>query len=197
MIAAGGLSGGISSVITGGKFWTGFRQGAITSGLNHLAHGLARGIELNKEMNTTLKEMGYELDGDPPYEYNGKTYESKGSLYGAILVDQFAEQFGIKDVVALATALDDAFPTAPKRFQMPGASKNSSWTSKVSSKLLPQEMPKRLPTPNIYKLKMGYTSVLGRFLGRMAGPIGWGILAYDVGTTLYNTQVIYNRIINQ
>jgi hypothetical protein len=38
MIAGGGLSGGISSVIAGGNFWAGARQGIITSGLNHLGH---------------------------------------------------------------------------------------------------------------------------------------------------------------
>ena len=38
MIATGGLSGGISSTIAGGNFWDGFRQGIITSGLNHVAH---------------------------------------------------------------------------------------------------------------------------------------------------------------
>jgi hypothetical protein len=40
MIAAGGLSGGISSVIAGGNFWKGVRQGVIVAGLNHLAHAL-------------------------------------------------------------------------------------------------------------------------------------------------------------
>jgi hypothetical protein len=65
MIAAGGLSGGISSVIAGGKFWTGFRQGAITSGLNHLAHYAAGGIKQDKERQNlekgkkqTLKSLG-------------------------------------------------------------------------------------------------------------------------------------------
>lgn len=38
MITSGGLSGGISSSIAGGNFWQGFRQGIITSGLNHVAH---------------------------------------------------------------------------------------------------------------------------------------------------------------
>ncbi len=37
MIASGGLSGGISSSIAGGNFWSGARQGLITSGLNHAA----------------------------------------------------------------------------------------------------------------------------------------------------------------
>ncbi|MGN7864118.1 hypothetical protein [Chryseobacterium sp. 22458] len=38
MLTMGGLSGGISSTIAGGNFWDGFRQGIITSGLNHLGH---------------------------------------------------------------------------------------------------------------------------------------------------------------
>ncbi|MFP5040286.1 hypothetical protein [Parasediminibacterium sp. JCM 36343] len=38
MIAAGGLSGGISATIAGGNFWDGLRQGIITSALNHMAH---------------------------------------------------------------------------------------------------------------------------------------------------------------
>ena len=36
-VAAGTLSGGISASISGGNFWQGIRQGAITSGLNHIA----------------------------------------------------------------------------------------------------------------------------------------------------------------
>ena len=35
-VVSGGLSGGISSTIAGGNFWDDFRQGIITSGLNHI-----------------------------------------------------------------------------------------------------------------------------------------------------------------
>ncbi|MFN3640885.1 MAG: hypothetical protein ACK4UK_08200 [Flavobacterium sp.] len=38
MISSGGFSGGISSSIAGGNFWSGAREGLITSGLNHVAH---------------------------------------------------------------------------------------------------------------------------------------------------------------
>jgi len=38
MIASGGVSGGFSSMIAGGNFMDGFRQGIIVSGLNHVAH---------------------------------------------------------------------------------------------------------------------------------------------------------------
>lgn len=37
-IGAGGVAGGISSVIAGGDFANGFSQGVITAGLNHFAH---------------------------------------------------------------------------------------------------------------------------------------------------------------
>lgn len=35
---AGGISGGVGSRIAGGKFWDGFRNGAISAGLNHGLH---------------------------------------------------------------------------------------------------------------------------------------------------------------
>lgn len=38
MVVSGGLSGGLSATIAGGNFWQGFRQGVITSGLNHVSH---------------------------------------------------------------------------------------------------------------------------------------------------------------
>src|SRR5690606_15241048 len=39
IVGSGSVSGGIGSVLGGGNFWDGVRQGAITTGLNHLAHG--------------------------------------------------------------------------------------------------------------------------------------------------------------
>ncbi|MBJ7880437.1 RHS repeat-associated core domain-containing protein [Gelidibacter salicanalis] len=38
IVGAGSVSGGVGSVIGGGNFWNGVRQGAISSGLNHTAH---------------------------------------------------------------------------------------------------------------------------------------------------------------
>ncbi len=40
MIASGGLSGGLSSAIAGGNFWSGVREGLITAGLNHAMNHL-------------------------------------------------------------------------------------------------------------------------------------------------------------
>jgi RHS repeat-associated protein len=40
IVGSGSVSGGIGSRLGGGNFWDGFRQGAISSGLNHAAHSL-------------------------------------------------------------------------------------------------------------------------------------------------------------
>ncbi|BDD00155.1 RHS repeat-associated core domain-containing protein [Persicobacter psychrovividus] len=45
LIAAGGLVGGVSSEIAGGEFADGFRNGLISSGLNHAAHPLASKLD--------------------------------------------------------------------------------------------------------------------------------------------------------
>ena len=60
---------------------------------------------------------------------------------------------------------------------------------------------KRLPTliggPFTGKaFKIAMVNTIGKFLGRTIGPIGWTILVYDIGKTLYNTQKIYNNIID-
>lgn len=69
-IAAGGLSGGLSSWIAGGSFAAGARQGLIVSGLNHLAHETIYGPkywykkilkllpeDIQKQMNATVKYL--------------------------------------------------------------------------------------------------------------------------------------------
>ena len=115
-------------------------------------------------------------------------------------MDQAAEQFGITDIVALAAAVDN-LGLVSKAFQMEGASGGTSLASKYGEKLwskqkmFPTEFPKQIPT-HIRNGSVRGTKVVGRFLGRMAGPIGWGILIYDTGKTFYNTQQKYNNIID-
>ncbi|MDQ1858423.1 RHS repeat-associated core domain-containing protein [Chryseobacterium sp. WLY505] len=58
MLAMGGLSGGISSTIAGGNFWDGFRQGIITSGLNHLGHLAGTAIEYKNRLAGFLVKNG-------------------------------------------------------------------------------------------------------------------------------------------
>lgn len=177
-IASGGLSGGLVSELTGGNFIEGFATGLIVSGLNHALHRIGN--------------EGYSED-PPKYKYKGKVYEDKAKLYVDILLDQAAEQFGIKDILALGAALDHAIPSIKKPFTTPGASSKTSYASKYGEKLFPQKMPKRLPT-HFRGGTMRYTKIFGRFLGRVAGPFAWGVLTYDVSMTLYKTQVIYNKI---
>ncbi len=43
MIAAGGLSGGVSASMAGGEFWDGLCNGLICAGLNHAMHWVAEG----------------------------------------------------------------------------------------------------------------------------------------------------------
>ncbi len=45
-------------------------------------------------------------------------------------------------------------------------------------------------------MKVAFTKVIGRFAGRAVPIVGWGVLAYDVGTTFYKTQRIYDKIVN-
>lgn len=53
LIASGGLSGGVSSCIAGGSFWSGTRQGLLTSGLNHALHNT---VGKNKDFNNTTED---------------------------------------------------------------------------------------------------------------------------------------------
>lgn len=57
MLVAGGFSGGLSSTIAGGKFIDGFKQGLISSGLNHMAHLGAAAIEENTAKNKLEKKL--------------------------------------------------------------------------------------------------------------------------------------------
>jgi RHS repeat-associated protein len=179
MIAFGTVMGGVGAELAGGNFWVGAAAGLFVSGLNHAMH-----------------EMGNdgETEDPPKYKYKDKIYDDKAKLYGDILIDQAAEQFGIKDILALGAAVDN-LGYLDKPFVTPGASSGTSLASKYGSKILPQQMPRRMFTHFNKAGKAVFTKTLGRFLGRALGPIGWAMLAYDVGMTLYNTQQIYDKIV--
>lgn len=74
MIATGGLSGGISSTIAGGNFWDGFRQGIITSGLNHASHLGAEALQKDRS------DKVYDSDGDYVGKIKVNKYESYHDL---------------------------------------------------------------------------------------------------------------------
>ncbi|MGA9211715.1 hypothetical protein [Kaistella sp.] len=62
MVTSGGLSGGISSTIAGGKFIDGFKQGLITSGLNHVAHLTTEFLQRNDPADPTTWTRKYSID---------------------------------------------------------------------------------------------------------------------------------------
>ena len=137
--------------------------------------------------------------GDPTYSYNGQSGLSSTDLYTSILIDQAAKQFGITDIAALGAAISGA-PILSTRGKFEDATKGTSIASKYLSKF-PGKSPVPLPTITGYPKALGgkgmrlmMTNVLGRFVGRAVPIIGWGILTYDIGMTLYKTQVEYNRI---
>lgn len=45
-------------------------------------------------------------------------------------------------------------------------------------------------------IKIRFTIIIGKFIGRAVPFVGWGILAYELGSVFYTTQVEYNRIID-
>ncbi|MFL0062719.1 hypothetical protein R5O20_08545 [Tenacibaculum maritimum] len=55
IITAGSLSGGVGSFVSGGKFWDGFRNGAISSALNHVAH-MVKDVDPEKIKKRILKD---------------------------------------------------------------------------------------------------------------------------------------------
>jgi len=67
-IGSGSVSGGLGSMIAGGKFWDGFRQGVITAALNHFAHELIlKPIAVNR-MRSALINGGVDPDANPVIE---------------------------------------------------------------------------------------------------------------------------------
>lgn len=74
MIVSGGLSGGISSVIAGGNFWQGMRQGLISSGLNHVAHLIAVDIELGGIRKDLTKQFNEQLKKTREFFASRKKY---------------------------------------------------------------------------------------------------------------------------
>jgi hypothetical protein len=131
------------------------------------------------------------LEPIPTYTYKDESGLTATQLYTNILIDKTAEQFGIKDVAALAAVISGQ-PILPKRFNTPGATKGTSPASKYLSKI-PGELPFSVPT--LTNRGIRFTKLIGRFLGRSVPIVGWGVLVYDVGIVLYNTQVEFDNIV--
>ncbi|MEN2436730.1 RHS repeat-associated core domain-containing protein [Weeksellaceae bacterium A-14] len=104
MIASGGFSGGISSIIAGGKFIDGFKQGLITSGLNHVAHLVAAEIEyrrdLTKQFNEQLRRTKDYFSQRKAY-YDKQISELKNSLYATTEMYETVEMARLEEFYQL------------------------------------------------------------------------------------------------
>ncbi len=94
----GGISGGVGSVIGGGNFWAGFRQGAISGGLNHAAHFIQQKIaskilisKIEKAIQAERESMLRFINSDPDFpspkgfsriDFNIKDYPYNDSFLG-------------------------------------------------------------------------------------------------------------------
>ena len=130
-----------------------------------------------------------ELRGGPPWEYNGKMYDTESELYWGIMLDKAAEQFGVKDLAAL-TGIIGGLPLIKKRFVTAGTSTRTSILSSTIGKA--GKTSARLPTITMKGLK--YTTSIGRFASRWIPLIGWGVLGYDLIQVYRKTEDEYNRI---
>ncbi|MFL0121805.1 hypothetical protein V2611_08395 [Tenacibaculum maritimum] len=83
IITAGSLSGGVGSFVSGGKFWDGFRNGAISSSLNHVAHMIqesakSKKIVKNAKKQDKSKKWSYEAERD---NFKSKTNKCNKFVY--------------------------------------------------------------------------------------------------------------------
>lgn len=103
VLASGGLSVGISSSISGGDFWSGVRQGLITSGLNHLAHQVLPG-----EQDPPKKSYDEMTPGERDHAYMQSLIPLNKFLLDAIEVFQ-----GVQGVFSLGNLVKNGLSKAP------------------------------------------------------------------------------------
>ncbi|MFV0249306.1 MAG: hypothetical protein ACK5H1_10180 [Tenacibaculum sp.] len=75
-VTTGSLSGGVGSVVAGGKFWDGFRNGAISSSLNHVVHVIQKQSKIIRSTREALKHY---------FEGNGESVELHSDVKKALL----------------------------------------------------------------------------------------------------------------
>ncbi len=93
IVGSGALIGGITSELSGGSFWDGARNGAISAGLNHAAHAIYRNAilkdltrQFNKQleiMRKTFTELGHRDF------YNGEYFEGKEIANATFAMKEF------------------------------------------------------------------------------------------------------------
>ena len=122
MLAAGGLSGGISSSIAGGNFWAGVRQGLITSGLNHAAHSMSNKTTLSEDDIKNIYDAYPSGDSsDPNFVHRDDVFKNiGGDIYKDYLSNGYDRNGNLNPdyentcALRLSTALNKAGYTIPK-----------------------------------------------------------------------------------
>ncbi len=126
MVGAGGLSGGVGSVIAGGNFWDGARNGLISAALNHVAHrGLDRiakaihVLELKKQQLNNIIGRNSErilieslliealLETTTYGDALGYVRDSLSEVYGNVFLNEINEAYGFA-IETLSTVKDVA-----------------------------------------------------------------------------------------
>lgn len=87
MIIVGSVSGGVGSLLGGGNFWDGFKQGLITSGLNHAAHAIT-------------SELLYEEDNGSPKDPIKKTAGGISVSPSAAKIFGVGIEFGVLTILS-------------------------------------------------------------------------------------------------
>jgi len=67
--------------------------------------------------------------------------------------------------------------------RLPGTGEKTSIASKYLSDAFPKKLGTRLPAPTLAN-PASTTNVVGRLVGRWVPWVGWGLMAYDLTTTL-------------
>jgi len=168
------------------------QENALGSGVNKPSVGSLGSFDKANEANPSDDNSS---DDEPTYTYNEQIGLTATELYFAILTDQAADQLGITDMAAVAGIIAGQ-PLLSKRFVTPGSSSGTSILSKILSKRLGTS-PVRLPTivANSGRVGIAMTKSIGKFTSRAIPFVGWGMLTYDAGMILYNTQGEFNKMV--
>ena len=102
------------------------------------------------------------------------------------------EQFGVLGILEVAGVVAGQ-PNLMKRFVQTGSSDGTSILSKNLRKLPLGAFKKAQWAPTLRNL-LATTTGRGAFIARWIPWIGSGMLMYDAGMSLYNTQLIFNKI---
>ncbi len=104
MIFAGGVGGGVASVVGGGKFWDGFRNGLISAGLNHAMHYVYNTVQRTITIKQMLIDAGYKVRGIPTFTVK----YIKDMIHKIPLLQEWYEKAGSPKIFKYSSSNDTA-----------------------------------------------------------------------------------------